>query len=395
VPDSVENADDTDNRSAAADDPEETDDTDELVRWLRALGASEAQLEAYADACGGYELQRLAVDLVLNRGADLSVRDLAVRRGIEPAHIVEVLRAYGVAVPDVDAPLFTEADAELFVAFEEAGGFPTADAQVLMRAVANALDRVADAAVALYVQGEEVELLRSGAPPLAWAQKAAHVTELAGRLGVGMGVLFRHHLRQAIDRQRVSQVGVTSADVARMAIGFVDLVGSTALGDTLDVGEFRKLVSEFEARAFEVASRSGGRVVKFIGDEIMVAALDPASGCRLMLALVEACSLTGMQPRGGLSWGEVLFRGGDYYGREVNLASRLVDAAIPGEVLVDAAVVRGAEQEGSTARAADSGLAFERAGRRLLRGFATPVEVWSVTSAQTHGDSLGHPHDPV
>jgi adenylate cyclase len=186
-------------------------------------------------------------------------------------------------------------------------------------------------------------------------------------------VLFRHHMRQAIERQRVSQENVASRDLARLAIGFVDLVGSTARTATLDVGELRAVVSQFESRAWEVAASHGGRVVKFIGDEIMVAALDPISGCRLMLALVEACSVGDMQPRGGMSYGEVLFRGGDYYGREVNLASRLVDAAIPGEVLVDGGVFE-------AVKALEGGSAFEPAGRRLLKGFADPVPVWTVAN---------------
>jgi class 3 adenylate cyclase len=68
-----------------------------------------------------------------------------------------------------------------------------------------------------------------------------------------------------------------------MAVGFVDLVGSTALSETREeVADLCKLVSEFAARAFDVASKSCGRVVKFIGDEITVPALDPVADCRLL-----------------------------------------------------------------------------------------------------------------
>jgi class 3 adenylate cyclase len=71
----------------------------------------------------------------------------------------------------------------------------------------------------------------------------------------------------------------------------------------------------------------------------------------------------------------VLFRGGDYYGREVNLASRQVDAAIPGEVLVDASVV----ESGDVSNDPNPEFLFEPAGRRVLKGFADPVAVWTVT----------------
>ncbi len=65
-----------------------------------------------------------------------------------------------------------------------------------------------------------------------------------------------------------------------------------------------------------------------------------------------------------MAWGEVLVRGGDYYGSVVNRASRLVDAAVPRELLVTEAFA-----EVSTC------LEFEPAGRRMLKGFAEPVPV--------------------
>jgi class 3 adenylate cyclase len=101
----------------------------------------------------------------------------------------------------------------------------------------------------------------------------------------------------------------------------------------------------------------------------MVAALDPIAGCRIVLDLVEAFTHDGTLPRGGLVFGEVLFRHGDYYGPVVNLAARLVDAAIPGEILVDSSVVEASQ---------DEGLCFDPAGRRLLKGFDDPVAVWSL-----------------
>ena len=72
----------------------------------------------------------------------------------------------------------------------------------------------------------------------------------------------------------------------------------------------------------------------------------------------------GVVPRGGLAHGDLVNIHGDYFGPIVNLAARLVDAAIPGEVLVTDTV---AEQVGS-----------ERAGRRMLKGFDEPVSVHTL-----------------
>ena len=90
---------------------------------------------------------------------------------------------------------------------------------------------------------------------------------------------------------------------------------------------------------------------------------------RIVADLAAAFTDDGTQPRGGLVFGEVLFRHGDYYGPIVNLAARLVDAAIPGEALVDRSVVEAMK---------DDDQVFEPAGRRMLKGFDEPVAVWSL-----------------
>jgi adenylate cyclase len=313
---------------------------------------------------------RLSTDLVLTKGVTLSARDLAARAGVEAKDVVELFGRFGIRVPDVDAAQFTDADAALCVGFCGTS-MHEVDAGDLPRVVAASMDRIAEAAVALYVQGPELEMRRAGVDPVRLAEKAAMATEAALDLGVGLGVLFRHHMLQAIARQRRSTEGVKRRELARLAIGFVDLVGSTTIEAGLDVGELAAMVSRFEARAFEVTTAGGGRLVKFIGDEIMVAAIDPLAGCRIISALVAAFTADGLRPRAGLVYGEVLYRHGDYYGPVVNLAARLADEAIPDEVLVDRSVVGALGDAG--------GPTFEPAGRRLLKGFEEPVAVWSLS----------------
>ena len=78
-----------------------------------------------------------------------------------------------------------------------------------------------------------------------------------------------------------------------------------------------------------------------------------------------------------MSFGDLTIRRGDYYGPVVNVASRLVDQAVPGEVLVITPVVDAlGARNGPRA-----GFAFTPAGRRMLRGFADPVEVWTLRRA--------------
>lgn len=152
----------------------------------------------------------------------------------------------------------------------------------------------------------------------------------------------------------------------RLAIGFVDLVGFTSLSQSLSPAELIAAVEDFERRAFETAGRHGGRIVKSIGDEVMIAAMDSGVVARIALELIAGIAdEPSVAPRGGVSAGDVLFRLGDYYGPVVNLASRLTAEAILGEVLTDQTI-------------SSPGVAIAPAGRRALKGFHDPVAVWSV-----------------
>jgi adenylate cyclase len=67
---------------------------------------------------------------------------------------------------------------------------------------------------------------------------------------------------------------------------------------------------------------------------------EPGPGVVAALEIMEGLAWAGLPPAHvGLHAGPVLFQEGDYYGRTVNLASRIADHASPHEVLVSQAVV--------------------------------------------------------
>jgi adenylate cyclase len=165
-----------------------------------------------------------------------------------------------------------------------------------------------------------------------------------------------------------------------LAVGFIDLVGFTRISGSLEDDEFADLLSRFESLASDIVTEAGGRVVKLIGDEAMFVAPAAHGATRAALDLVAACQANGLPAgRAGLAVGPVLPRGGDYFGRAVNLASRLVDDAPPGGVLADEQLVRAIRE--------DSTFAVEPQGPRPVRGLGN-VEVWRLhyaTEAQHEG----------
>ncbi len=270
---------------------------------------------------------------------------------------------------DADEPRFADRDVAVIGMLHAASTNLPGSGSDILRVVGTGLARIAEAAVSAYVQEFESDLDADDECSPEHVRQNIATAHLALELGDGLAPLFVQHLRGAVERQRTAQQTVSSRQHMRLAVGFVDLVGYTAWSQSHNPSEVIEAITLFELQAFELASEHGARVVKHIGDEVMFVSLDPVAAGRLALALVAELG-TDAAPRGGLCAGEVLTRHGDHYGPVVNLASRLVDAAVPGEVLVD---------EDYIAAAGDgSGLTFEPAGRRVLKGFDEPVRAWSL-----------------
>ena len=80
------------------------------------------------------------------------------------------------------------------------------------------------------------------------------------------------------------------------------------------------------------------RVIKTIGDEVMIVGQDVQALTDWAVGFQQLWDER-PEPRIGIHYGATLYRDGDYFGREVNLASRVVARARGGEVLVTDAVV--------------------------------------------------------
>jgi adenylate cyclase len=184
-----------------------------------------------------------------------------------------------------------------------------------------------------------------------------------------MQAFLGHELIAATLRSDQSRNATTSTNAAtvKLAIGFVDIVGYTPIADAMNPDDLGAFIIDFERKAADAVSDHGGRVVKLIGDEVMFIVVDVDAAFDIARALIAAFGDSEATPRAGVIYGEMVARGGDYYGRVVNLASRVSAQASAGEVLTDAAT-------------ADAAVAhvFDPAGKRALKGFAEPVELRSL-----------------
>ncbi len=251
--------------------------------------------------------------------------------------------------------------------------FSREEALAVVRVIGTGLARIAEASVTLFLQDIESPLHQRGGDELELAKQSfAAAGLLDDGLMEGLDPILRRHVIQAAERARATTIDFVERFQHRYAVGFVDLVGFTTVSAAMSPQELARFIRRFEGRTHDIITGAGARVVKHIGDEVMFASTDPDAACRAASALMEAYENVGegrVVPRGGLGYGNVLQLGGDYYGPVVNVASRLVDEAVPQELLVTSDVAEAAV-----------GCSFEPAGRRMLKGFADPVAVASFVS---------------
>jgi predicted ATPase/class 3 adenylate cyclase len=176
---------------------------------------------------------------------------------------------------------------------------------------------------------------------------------------------------------------------------FVDIVDSTGLVTGADPEVVRRRVNQFFETVSRCVSQHGGIVEKFAGDAVLAAFGIPQAheddalrAARAALAMRQAVVDLGLQARIGIEAGELVVEDAESTfatGEAVNLAARLQQAAIPGEILV-----------GPTAyRLAAGSLVVEDAGPKDLKGLDGPLRAWRVVDMlDGPGRSLG-PRAPL
>jgi class 3 adenylate cyclase len=158
---------------------------------------------------------------------------------------------------------------------------------------------------------------------------------------------------------------------------FIDLSGFTTYTDTHGDGEAVKVLGAFRSAVRDIASRRAVRIAKWLGDGAMLVAVEAEPGVEAVIDIERRIEEIGspLPLRAGVAGGPVLlFEGDDYIGAPVNLASRLCDMARPNEVLAPADLV-------SSLLVNTKALPI---GWRHVSGFAQPIEVVRLVSAEVH-----------
>ena len=311
---------------------------EQVRRRLRAAGATEEELTAPSLQA----LYELSADLGARpAGAALRLDQAAARAGVDPQLARRVFEAAGLWRPDAppDAPVCFESDLAWLGAMAGAVDVLGERAVVaLVRRARAAMSQLAHASSATFRVATGGGVAEGGETPLEAVERNLSAAPLVALYLDVCEHLYRHELRTTVRHGSVA--AGDHGELRFLAVGFVDVASSTALSASVSAAELAGLVASFESAALTVAGRHGARVVKTIGDEVMLAAMEPAAVCRAALDLVDWCGRhdTFADARGGVAAGDVLEQDGDCFGPVVNRAARFTAAAPDGSVVIDEAV---------------------------------------------------------
>jgi adenylate cyclase len=346
-----------------------------VVHRMRARGHSIAEIRLAT------EQGRLAFgyidDLFPSGDRVYTLKEAAAETGLEPGLIERIVTSLGLSFAQADS--LTDDDLQLlrYISAVLDAGLPLVAMLQLVRVYGQALAQVADAEVRLFHLYVHEPLMLSGATSLEMAEQMGDLArDLLPLSSPVMDQVHQRYLQHFVEQDVVGHMEVDLEGAAeelgrlRVAIVFADLAGYTRL--TEEEGELQAVdaVERF-VEAVEVTLPDEARIIKTIGDEVMVVGADPAALTDWAVGFQRLQSERPL-PRIGIHYGVALYRDGDYYGRDVNIASRVAARSAGGEVLVTRPVV---EHAGSH-------LEFDRIAEVKLKGFSKPTEIFIARVAE-------------
>jgi adenylate cyclase len=338
-----------------------------LLQYLAADGVPLAELRRTTTSG---TLMFLPAERVIGGHARYSAREIAERTKTELAFLIAVRRAMGLPIPGPDEAVYTEGDLEsvhMTGVFREAG---ISDEEILdlMRTLGRGLSQAAETMRALTLR----LVLEPGVSERELAQRYAYAaSQLSPMLGPLITNLLTLHLREMAQNEALSAAERSGGQLPgsrEIAVCFADLVGFTRLGEEVPPDELARKAVRLEALTTEVIN-APVRLIKTIGDAAMLTSLEPAPLLDAALALLDAADAEGddfPQLRAGIAIGPALSRAGDWFGRPVNLASRITSVARPGSLLAEREVRESARES----------YHWSFAGERRLRGIREPVQLF-------------------
>jgi adenylate cyclase len=271
-------------------------------------------------------------------GRSYSAKQIAEQAGLDYHLLTELWRSLGMAASEPDEPVYSEDDLEAARTARAAleAGVPRDAVLEILRVAGHGMSQLA-AAIRGTVGDALIEPgMNERDAALRWVElERATRPQLEAMLAYALRVHQRGQMRNDVVRFAELSSG-RLAEGRDMTVAFADLVGFTRLGESAPAEQLGALADRLSTMARDAAT-GPVRLVKTIGDAAMLVSPETDPLLDAALTLVEEAREEGddfPQLRVGVAQGPALSRAGDWYGRPVNLASRITDIARRGSILV-------------------------------------------------------------
>jgi len=339
-------------------------DREARLAILQELHGDGVPLDELRRAVEEDRLMFLPVERALREEPRYSARELAEKSGIGYDLLTRQWQALGLATTEPDELLYGDRDLEAakrIKQFLDAGVSP--DGVVDMaRVLGQSLARVAEASRFVMTQS----FLGPDSTEYDVAQQARLARPMADLMEWTLAYVYGLQLVDQL-RHEVADRSDIAAGQRKVTICFADIVGWTELAEEAEDARIGSVADRLGSMATDLL-RPPARVVKMIGDAVMFVSPDTGPLLDLALDLVHAADEDPEFPqlRAGLASGMAVGRWGDWYGRPVNLASRVCTRARPGSVLVTEPIADACGGDGYR---------FSAAGQKRLKGIGD-VPLW-------------------
>jgi adenylate cyclase len=313
-------------------------------------------------------------ELFLEPDERATIEQVAEMTGLEPELMERILALLGTPLGRERTLGVDDVAALRHCARVLAAGFPLPAFLQLVRVYVQSMRRIADAEVRLFHLYVHEPMIRDAVPELEMAQEmgelAAEIMPLATPLTEYLHNRYvRYFLEQDVIGHMEDEFATVDVELGQVPITlcFIDLTGFTRY--TQEEGELEALdVIENFVETIEATLPPEATVVKTIGDEVMVVSPDRVSLTEWAVALLARFPKR-PQPRVGIHYGQAVYRDGDYFGTQVNLAHRVIERAQAGELLVTDDVAGALDGRG---------LSCDPIGEVRLKGFTLPLALYVV-----------------
>jgi adenylate cyclase len=349
----------------------EGEERSERLALLERLAADGWQLPELRSATASDSLIFLPAERVIVGSERYTQEQISERSGVEIDFLEAVRRAMGLPTPEPGEPSFTDLELEAAQMVRAARDAGVSDAEILelTRVLGRGLSQVAETA-------RKIPLAHALEPGITEYELASGFAQSVSALYPMLQPLLANalalHLRQGTQTDVISALerrGGVLPGSRDVTVCFADLVGFTRLGEVLAPEELGALANRLEVLARELVEPPVA-LVKTIGDAVMLSSVEPQPMLDAALGLLDAAEGEGddfPQLRAGAALGRAVARAGDWFGRPVDLASRVTQIARPGSLLVE---------RGLREAIPGDGYRFSYAGERRLRGVREPVRLF-------------------